>query len=132
SSVSLAQEQRSDAQSRIEAGTLPETDIAQPTAEIERRRGELFGVEEGAERAENQLKELMLGDAEDPLWSATLIPTDAPETTPIPLDLVKAFQEARARRPELAEARTRFERQLLESESAKERVLPQLDLVGSY
>jgi outer membrane protein len=132
SSVSLAQEQRSDAQSRIEAGTLPESDLAQPTAEIERRRGELFGAEEGAQRAENQLKELMLGDTEDPLWNATLLPTDAPETSPIPLDLQKAFQEARARRPELAEARTRFERQLLESETAKERVLPQLDVVASY
>lgn len=132
SSVSLAGEQRSDAQARIEAGTLPESDLAQPVAEIERRRGELYGSEEGAERAENQLKELILGDAEDPLWNARLVPQDAPETSPIEVDLPKAFQEARSRRPELAEATARYERQLLETDVARERVAPQLDLVASY
>src|SRR5205814_7623428 len=79
SSVSLAEEQRSDAKAKIEAGTLPESDIAQPTAEVERRRGELLAAEENVKRGELALKTLMHDDAADPLWAEPREPTDSAE-----------------------------------------------------
>ncbi|MFY9552724.1 MAG: TolC family protein, partial [Thermoanaerobaculia bacterium] len=78
-SVTLAEQQLSETKSRVEAGVLGETDIAQPTAERERRKGNLALARQVAARAENRLKRLILGDPSDPLWSARIAPTDDPE-----------------------------------------------------
>src|SRR5262245_20124400 len=40
--VHLAEEQLGDTQARVETGAAPKTEVAQPRAELERRRGELF------------------------------------------------------------------------------------------
>ena len=45
-SLALAEQQRADTQVRIEAQTVPVSDLAQPTAEVERRRGDLFAAQE--------------------------------------------------------------------------------------
>ena len=46
----------------------PESDIAQPNAEIARRKGDLLAAVEARARAERALKALMLDSADDPLW----------------------------------------------------------------
>lgn len=132
SSVALAEEQRSDTAAKIEVGALPESDLAQPAAEIERRRGELLQAAENRQRAENLLKSLLLGDAADPLWAERLLATDTPETPIAPVDLARGLAEALANRPELRDGSLRVERQDVEIEAAKDRLLPQLDLVASY
>ena len=70
--MQLADRQRSDAKVRVEAQVLPESDLAQFTAEIERRRGDLYGSRETAARAELSLKALILDSADSPLWNQTL------------------------------------------------------------
>ena len=77
-SVALAERQRDDTKARIESGTAPESDIAAPTAEIERRRGDLLAAEESAQRAEHALKSLMLDAIDDPLWSQPRRPRRSP------------------------------------------------------
>jgi outer membrane protein TolC len=52
-SVTLAEQQLSETKSRVEAGVLGETDIAQPTAERERRLGNLALAMQAVVRAEN-------------------------------------------------------------------------------
>src|SRR5262249_29453026 len=64
STLALAEEQRRDTQVRIEARTVAASDLAQPTAEVERRRGDLFAAQETMARAERALKQLMLGQAD--------------------------------------------------------------------
>jgi outer membrane protein TolC len=49
--VRLAEEQLSETEARIGTGAAPETEIAQPRAELERRQGELFASREAAIRA---------------------------------------------------------------------------------
>jgi len=132
SSVTLADEQRNDAQARIEAGTLPESDIAQPTAEVERRRGELYAGEESLRRAELQLKTLILAESEDPLWGDAIDPADSAETAVAPVDLAAALKAAEESRPEIAQGQSAVDRQEIEVAAADDRVLPQLDLVASY
>jgi outer membrane protein TolC len=130
--VRLADEQRSDTKTRIDVGTLPESDIAQPEAELERRKGDLYAAQEAARRAEHQLKILILDDATDPTWNETLAPSDAPETPLITIDLGKALKDAEEKRPELADASLRLARQDVELTAARDKVLPQLDLVAGY
>lgn len=131
-SVALAEDQKSDTIARIVAGVLPESDLAQPVAEVERRKGELFAAEESARQVELLLKTLLLSDPKDPLWNETLRPVTPPETERRTVDLVAALAEADARRPELQDAALRVARQDVEVEAAKDRMKPQLDLVASY
>lgn len=74
-SLTLAEQQRNDTQVRIEARTVAVSDLAQPMAEVERRRGDVFAAEEAVARAERALKLLMLDDLEDPSGPAGCHPS---------------------------------------------------------
>lgn len=132
SGLKLAEEQRDDTAARIEAGTASETDLAQPVAEIERRRGELLAAREARTRADLALKALILATPDDPLWNLPIQPSDAPPSrfaTPAPDE---ALRLALSSRPELRETASRLERQAVEIDAARDRLRPQLDLVASY
>ncbi len=72
-SLALAEQQRADTQVRIDARTVPPSDLAQPTAEVERRRGDLLSAQEAVVRAERALtatdagrcRRSVLGDGAD-------------------------------------------------------------------
>jgi outer membrane protein len=130
--IDLAEQQRSDVSVRIEAKTAPESDIAQPTAEIARRHGELYAAEEARQRAENALKLLMLEGPADPLWNVPLRASDPADIATSPIDLTAALRDAEENRPELADIARRVQLQDIDIESAKDRLKPQLDLVAAY
>lgn len=130
--LALADEQRSDTQARIESGVAAESDLAGPTAEIARRRGDVFAAEEQAARAEHALKQLIAEGTQDPLWSETLTPVDPPEAARAAPNVSEAIAAALARRPELAEARSQVDRQDIEVDVARDRLRPALDLVAGY
>lgn len=131
STLSLAERQRADARVRVEAQVLPESDLAQFTAEIERRRGDLYASREAAARAELALKALILDTADAPLWNVALALEDPPPPPLTPVDLAAALADA-ASRPELADADARLMLLQIEADAARDRLKPQLDLVGSY
>jgi outer membrane protein TolC len=131
-SMRLAAEQREDTKSRIDVGTLPESDIAQPIAEYERRRGDLYASQENSRRAELLLKLLLLNDESDPLWNQTLDPVDKPETPLVRLDLATALRVAEDKRPEIAEAKARVAQRNVEVDYTRDRLKPQLDLVAGW
>ena len=118
SAVALAERQQEDVKARVEAGTLSESDLATPLAELERRKGELLASREASARAENALKALLLGDPADPAWASRLVPADDAGPAPAP----SAAPEAAARLDRLA----------TEDEAARDRARPQLDLVAGY
>jgi outer membrane protein TolC len=130
--IALAEQQRADVAVRIEAQATPEADLAQPTAEIARRKGEMFAAEEARQRAENGLKLLMLEGPSDPLWTVPLRAGDAPDIAPIAIDLDAALQDAQQNRAELADITARVQLQDIEIESARDRLKPQFDLVAAY
>lgn len=131
STLSLADRQRADARIRVEAQVAPESDLAQFTAEIERRRGDLFASREAATRAELLLKALILDSADAPQWNATLLLEDLPPPSLALVDLAAALTDA-AGRPELADLDARKALQAIELDAARDRLKPQLDLVGGY
>lgn len=131
-SMRLAAEQREDTKSRIDVGTLPESDIAQPIAEYERRRGDLYASQESMRRAELLLKLLILNDESDALWNQTLDPVDKPEIAVVRFDLATALKAADEKRPEVAEARARVAQRDVDVGFFNDRLKPQLDLVAGY
>lgn len=130
--LALAEQQRRDTEVRIEARTVAVSDLAQPTAEVERRRGDLFAAEESVARAERALKQLMLDNRSDSSWSAELVPTDEPAAAPITLDLEAALRDAVRLRPELSELATRTLQHDADIVLARNDLKPQLDLVAGY
>jgi outer membrane protein len=129
--VSLAAHQLDETKARIESGASPETEIAQPRAELERRRGDLLAAREAASRAETALKTLILGD-EAAAWAERLDPVDEIAVRVEPVDVAAATQQALASRPELAVAEATVARRRAEAEFAHNQTHPALDLVVSY
>jgi HAE1 family hydrophobic/amphiphilic exporter-1 len=132
SAVALAEKQLSETKSRVEAGTLGETEVAQPTAERERRKGDLALARQRVAEAENTLKLLVLGDPRDPAWSAAIVPTDDPEVATSRPDVEKTLETAFARRPEIAEAKARWARFEAQVDARRSDLKPRLDLVAAY
>jgi outer membrane protein TolC len=130
--VRLAEEQLAETQSRVESGAVPETEIAQPRAELERRRGELFASRETSARAETALKTLILADTDAGMWEETLAPEVDRDLTIAPVDRGEAMERALASRPELEVARALLERRHVEHAFARNTTRPALDAVVGY
>lgn len=132
--IELASEQLEQTEIRIEGGALPEAELAQPRAELERRRGDLLETLEAVYRAENALKLLILGDSEDDtaLWTEPLAPSDDIEVETAPVDVARAMTDALALRPELDAFESLVELRRAETAFARDGVKPALDLVASY
>ena len=130
--VALAEEQLEETAIRIESGASPETEIAQPRAELERRRGELLASREAVARAENTLKLLILSDTDTALWLESLVPVEDAEISPVQVDAVAAMEQALVSRPEVEGAEALVERRRAETGFALDGVRPALDLVLAY
>jgi outer membrane protein TolC len=131
-SLRLAGEQLEETQARIETGMAPELEIAQPRAELERRRGELLASRESAMRAENRLKLLVLSDADPALWSDQLVPEEGGEVEIQALDLGAAMARALDSRSEIAALEAVVEERRAATALAANGVKPSLDAVVSY
>lgn len=132
SAVRVAEKQREDTKVRIEAGTQAEADLAQTTAEVERRRGDVMVARENLTRAENALRNLMARDAGDPIWDQPLVLAETPRVLRERVDVATAVAQSQRNRPELQELASRLDRQDVEIDAALDRVRPQVDLVASY
>lgn len=130
--IELAEEQLGETRIRVESGAAPEAEVAQPRAELERRRGNLLQAQETAARAENRLKLLVLSDAETDLWAQTLLPADDIEIEPAGVDLAASMERALSSRAELDDAQAVLDRRAIEAEFAGDRIHPSLDAVVSY
>jgi len=130
--VRLAQEQLEQTRARIETGLSPETELAQPRAELERRRGDLFATLEAVSRAENNLKVLILSDSDADLWSSALVPVEQAVVEGVQVDVAASIEQALAARPELTAAEAFVDSRGIEREFARNQVQPSLDAVVSY
>lgn len=128
----LAEEQLEETVLRIDSGALPESEEAQPRAELERRRGELLAARESAQRAESALRLLILADGDDAMWAARLVPIDEIAVQHAAVEVAQAMQRALASRVELEAAKSLIERRVIEGELAGNGIDPSLDLVVSY
>jgi HAE1 family hydrophobic/amphiphilic exporter-1 len=92
----------------------------------------VLSATEAVTRAENALKQLMLGDRQSSVWNQPLIPTDAPDLRAAGLALNDAVASALANRPELAQNNLQQEISNVESRFFANQTKPQVDLIASY
>jgi outer membrane protein len=131
-SVALAEQQRADTQARIDARTAATLDIAQPIAEVERRRGDYLAARESVMRAERTLKLLMSDDPADPIWNQTLVPSGPLEAEPRAVDVQRALANAMTHRPELVSLGADVSAAEAQIALARDALKPQVDIVGGY
>lgn len=132
SSVALAKQQLNETQIRVDAGVLAKTDLAQPNAELERRRGLLAEARLLVQTRATILKLLIFSDSGDPDWAREILPTDDPAMQEIQADTDTSIATAFKNRPEVLEAGAAVARAGINVEAGQSAVKPRLDLVAQY
>jgi outer membrane protein TolC len=131
-SVQLAQTQLAQNRRMVNEGSLAPIELVSVEAELERRNENLLIVIEGVTRAENALKQLLLGDRESGVWNQPVIPTDTPDLRAVNYALPDAMASALAHRPELAQNDLKQEVNKIELKYFDSQTKPQVDLIASY
>lgn len=131
-SLALASKLVEDNTSRVEVGTLAPIDIVQAQAEEALRRQTLVQAEATRRTAELALKRLLVSGTDDPLWTASLNPTDRPSFTAEPLDVQSAVKRALENRTDLQQARQQLQSNDISIRALSDQRLPALDLNASY
>ena len=131
-SLALAEQFVEDNRFRVEVGTMALIDVVQAESEAAARRQSLAQAVETQRTNELALKELLVADTSDPLWSAEIDPTDQPRIEPTPIDLQQAIQAALDRRTDISRARRQLDINEATFANLRDSTLPALDLIGSY
>jgi HAE1 family hydrophobic/amphiphilic exporter-1 len=114
------------------AGTLAEVQIVEAEAELERREGDVLVAMENVNRSQNVLKQLLLPDRKDTLWSESFKPSDLADLKPNSIQLEDAIKKALASRPELEQIGLQEELNAIDVAYSRDQVKPQVDLLANY
>jgi HAE1 family hydrophobic/amphiphilic exporter-1 len=125
--VRLASEQFASNRRQAEQGLLAPIDVTAAQTQFATFQQGLFAAEQQLTAAENALKQMMLPNRDDLLWSAALVP-ETPLDTDIGIPkLDEAVRSALAGRPEMAESGIAVDISGLNARLAKENTRPRID-----
>lgn len=131
-SLALAQKLVEDNRARVEIGTMAPLDVVQAEAEVATRRQTVAQAEAAMRTAELALKRLIVNGTDDPLWRASLNPTDRPVFAPEPLDVEGAVKNALQNRTDLEQGRRQIEANDTTLALMRNQMLPALDVSAAY
>jgi outer membrane protein TolC len=130
--VELARAQLERSRRMVKDGTLAPIELVSVEVELERRSEDVLTAIESVTRAENALKQLILGSRQSAVWKRPITPSDAPEVTAASFTLDEALAAAFANRPEMAQSALQQEINKVDVEFFENQVKPQINLVASY
>jgi HAE1 family hydrophobic/amphiphilic exporter-1 len=116
----------------VNEGTVAPIDLVSVEVELEKRNENVLTATETVTRAENALKQLMLGGTESSIWNQPLIPTETPDLRVTNFGLTDAVAAALANRPELAQSNLQQEINKVDAKFFENQTKPQVDLIASY
>jgi|CXWL01.1.fsa_nt_gi outer membrane protein TolC len=131
-SLQLAEKLVEDNQARVEVGTLAPLDVVQSQAEAATRRQTLAQAEATWRTSELALKRLIVNGTDDPVWAASITPTDQPTFSSEPLNVEVAVRQALANRTDLDQGRRTLQGNDVTLGFMKNQTLPTLDLTTTY
>jgi outer membrane protein TolC len=131
-SLTLAEKLVEDNRARVEVGTMAPLDVVQAEAETATRRQAVAQAEATWRTSELALKRLIVNGTDDPLWRASINPTDRPAFEPTPLDVEGAVRKALENRTDLEQGRRTIEANDLTLRYLRNQTLPALDLTATY
>lgn len=130
-SLSLAERLLSETNERVDVGTSAPIDLVQSEAGVATRRQALITARNTASNAEDALK-AVLGFDEPREWLTTIDTTESYEFNPFLPDLDESIETGLERRPEIRQKRLQNEILEYHVRTAKNAVMPSLDLLASY
>ena len=131
-SMNLAIIRYKDSQKRVEIGIEAPIEITSARSEVAGRQQSMIQTEVGISDADNDLKNLLAPNTDDPMWDLQVIPTDRPNIEDIQLNLKESIQSALQRRPEMREYTKEFERIAINRKFLKREGKPRVDLNFNY
>ena len=131
-SVELARIQLENNLRQVEAGTLAPIELRSTESDLEARRESVITALQSITTAENRLKNLLISDPADPMWSARIVPVDPAQLVPVGTDLDSAITAAIVNRPELEQIKFRTQLKEVDRRFFKDQLKPQIDLFATY
>jgi len=113
----------------VSEGMMPETALLQAKATVLQREADVLGAQNALQDTRSRLKDLLNLAAGG---SPQIVPLDQPSADARSIDIEQAVKDALAKRPELPQVRLDLKNKDVVLGYAKNQVLPQLNLFGSY
>jgi len=131
-SLNAAQDLYDATKEAVDFGTLPLIELDRAAGEVALRKTQLVSAQTAVGNAEDRLRRLLRGSAEELSTETYLRLTDSPELEHQPLDEKRAIYTALMRRPDLQAAKEQAKANTIRLTVAKNQLLPTLDLGASY
>ena len=130
--VNLAKENLRQIEAKIDAGAAAPLARAEVATELANREGSLLLATEQVSVTENALKQLIIKDPLSSEWAQTLVPTDNPAFSSIPVSLDDAMKDAMDNRFELKRLKLASEINDIDVSYFKNQTKPQIDLNTTF
>ena len=127
-----AKDQLAHNERMVKEGQLAPIDIVAAQTQVANLEMAIYDALDTVNRAENVLKNLIVKDKNDSLWSVSLIPTDKVDLETPNTTLPEALDLALQNRPELELNDTAKEINQIDQKFYKDQAKPQVDLFASY
>lgn len=131
-SVELALTQLERNKRMVNEGTLAPIELVSVEVELEKRNENVLTALEAVTRAENALKQLILGDRTASAWNQPIIPSESPDMRGASYSMSDAVGAAFLNRPELAQNKLQQEINRVDTKYFENQTKPQVDLIASY
>jgi len=131
-SLDLANQLVKDNQTRVEVGTMAPIDVVSAQSQAATAKQNLVVAQAAAHTSEIALKRLIVAGTQDPLWTATLDPSDRPDFRPEAIDLDAAVRRALSERTDIDIAKKTVQQNDITLKFLNDQLKPQADLVGTY
>src|SRR5580704_11497553 len=115
-----------------EQGLLAPIDVVAAQTQLANFEVGAYAAQSALTAAENSLKELILPDRSDPVWSTALIPVTPADVKAPLIPLTDAIAEAMANRPEIAEVKINGEINEKDVRYYRNQTKPQVNLTAQY
>ena len=129
--LKAAQELLASNRAKAKAGIMSIVDVLQAEAAVASRVEQVLVAEKTIRDQEDQLRRLLNPAEEDLRQDVRLTPLDQPVVTLEPLSLQEAIDTAMEQRPEIVQAKKNIESSELNTQFAKNQLLPNLSFQGT-
>src|ERR1700678_1097724 len=109
-------------------GATAPIDATEASTQVATFQDNVYSALQTVAELQNQLKSLIVTDANDKIWEANLIPTSQVEQLPGAPTLEAVVQTAIRNRPEIQQALDKYKQANIDFKFAKNQALPQADL----
>ncbi len=130
--LNLARESLRQIEVKIQAGVSAPLARAEVATELANRESDVLLATQQVSITENNLKTLLLRDANAPEWTQSFVPTDKPIYSDEPIIVEDALKDAMDNRPELSRLRFQKEINSIDINYFKNQTKPRIDLVSSF